>query len=205
MMRDAGIKADASKSQQPSEPEPSEPEPSEPEPSEPEPSEPEPSEPGPGKPKPEDPKPDPDKDRDAAAPSRCRPGVYAGTFSGSIQLIGLSLSSVTGTVQGELEGDGSDYLDMRDGRVVGVDQDGNRLTCSLSGRVNCATNEFEEGVLEDGVFHNVGSNSDTLFVGSAQASYSSQPFSLVGTFSVEATDTASLFGGRGTWSLIRNE
>jgi hypothetical protein len=138
-------------------------------------------------------------------PVRCKPGVYTGTFSGSIQLIGLSLSSVTGTVRADLVSDATaEHLDFHDGHVVGVDQDGNRLTCGLAGRVNCADFQLEEGRLEAGIFHNLDSNSDTAFIGSAQAMYSQQPHSVVGTWQVEAKDS-SLLGGRGTWSLILSQ
>jgi hypothetical protein len=136
---------------------------------------------------------------------RCRPGVYTGTFSGSLQLIGLSLSPVTGTVRAELVADATaEHLDLHDGHVVGVDQDGNRLTCALVGRINCADFQFVEGRLEDGKFHNLDSNSDTAFTGSAQAMYSQEPHSVIGTWQVEATDT-SLLGGRGTWTLVFSE
>jgi hypothetical protein len=133
---------------------------------------------------------------------RCKPGVYTGTFSGSIQVIGLSLSTVTGTVRAKLERDASgEHLVIRDGRVSGVDQDGNMLACGLSGTIGCEDQQLVDGRLEDGNFHNVGSDSDTAFAGAVQAMYSDEPHSLVGTWTVEATDT-SLLGGRGTWSLI---
>ena len=139
--------------------------------------------------------------------SDCRPGPYTGTFSGSIQLVGLSLSSVNGTVRAELRRDGSsDHMELTDGRVMGVDQDGNRLTVNLSGKVNCATDQLEDGKLTDGNFHNVDSDSDTPFIGKAEANYSRDPYSIVGTFTVEAKDssiTSLLVSGRGTWSLIR--
>ena len=141
---------------------------------------------------------------DEASSARCKGGAYTGTFSGSIQLIGLSLSSVTGVVRADLTLDASgEHLDMHDGSVMGVDQDGNRLTVNLTGRVNCKTDQLENGKLENGNFHNVGSDSDTAFIGSAEATYSRDPHSVVGTFSVEATDT-SLLTGRGTWTLIRS-
>jgi hypothetical protein len=141
----------------------------------------------------------------ATTQSSCQPGLYAGTFSGSIQLIGLSLSTVTGTVRAQLVLDASGtQLDLHDGRVMGLDQDGNRLTSDLTGTVNCQTEQLENGKLANGIFHNVGSDSDTAFIGTAQATHASDPHSLVGTFAVEAPDTL-VIGGRGTWSLIRNE
>lgn len=142
---------------------------------------------------------------DASMPqpsSRCRPGVYTGSFTGSLQLIGVSLGSVTGTVRARLELDvDGDYMHFHDGHVVGVDTDGNMLSCDIAGRVNCDNFQLEEGRLEDGNFHNLGANSDTPFTGTVQATYSEEPHSVVGTWQVEATD-AAYFGGRGTWSLV---
>lgn len=136
----------------------------------------------------------------------CKEGVYAGTFSGSIQLIGLSLSTVTGTVRTELMlNPAGTYLELRDARVVGVDQDGNTLTVDLSGNINCMSNALEDGTLANGVFHNVASNSDTLFTGEAQAMYSDAPHSVVGSFTVTAEGLVPLLTGRGTWSLIIND
>jgi hypothetical protein len=136
----------------------------------------------------------------------CKEGVYAGTFSGSIQLIGLSLSTVTGTVRTELRlNPAGTYLEIRNARAMGVDQDGNTLTVDLSGNINCTSNAFEDGTLTNGVFHNVASNSDTLFTGEAQAMYSDAPHSVVGTFTVTAEGLVPLLTGRGTWSLIIND
>jgi hypothetical protein len=136
----------------------------------------------------------------------CKEGIYAGTFSGSIQLIGLSLSTVTGTVRAELMlNPAGTYLEIRDARVVGVDQDGNTLTVDLSGNLNCMSDALEDGTLANGVYHNVASNSDTLFTGEAQATYSEDPHSVVGTFTVVAEGLVPLFTGRGTWSLIIND
>jgi hypothetical protein len=135
--------------------------------------------------------------------SRCKPGVYSGTFNGSIQLIGLSLSTVTGTVRTELKSDDANaHLALRDARVVGVDQDGNPLTVELSGVINCESLQLEDGRLERGNLHNNNSDTDTAFTGKAQAMYSQDPHSVVGNWTVEATDTAALLTGKGTWSLI---
>jgi hypothetical protein len=136
----------------------------------------------------------------------CREGIYAGTFGGSIQLIGLPLSTVTGTVRTalRLNPDGT-YLEIRDARVVGTDQDGNRLTVDLSGNINCITNVVEDGALTNGILHNVASNSDTAFTGEVQAMYSADPHSVVGTWTVTAEGLVPLLTGRGTWSLILNE
>jgi hypothetical protein len=139
------------------------------------------------------------------ASTHCKAGVYAGTFTGSIQVVGLSLSSVTGTVRAKLVYDSAkNTLDVHEGRVMGVDQDGNRLTCDLSGSINCGNDELEAGKLDHGIFHNVESDTDTAFVGTLQGTYAQDPHSVVGTWRVEAQDT-SLLGGRGTWTLVRNE
>jgi hypothetical protein len=138
-------------------------------------------------------------------PVRCKPGIYTGTFTGSIQLAGLSLSSVTGTVRAEMTLDAAAAHLVFDGaKVMGVDQDGNRLTVELSGKVNCADNRLEDGRLKNGNFRNIDADSDTAFTGAAEATYSQEPYSLIGTFTVEAQETA-LLGGRGTWSVLLSE
>lgn len=146
--------------------------------------------------------PEPQQPDSSTPKSRCRPGLYTGTFTGSLQLIGVTLSPVTGTVRAMLDlNETGGHLELHNGRVAGVDQDGNRLTCSISGRVNCDDFVLEDGLLQDGVFHNVGSDSDTAFMGSVEGMYSEDPYSLVGTFQVEAKDS-SLFTGRGTWNIL---
>jgi hypothetical protein len=135
----------------------------------------------------------------------CREGIYSGTFSGMIQVFGLSLSTVTGTLSTNVRiNPAGTYLEIRDARVAGVDQDGNTLTVDLSGNINCMSNELEDGTLTNGVYHNVASNADTQFTGQAQAMYSDNPHSVVGTFTVQARDFAALLTGRGTWNLIRS-
>lgn len=139
-----------------------------------------------------------------AKPTHCKPGVYTGTFSGMIQLLGLTFSSVNGTVRAQLKPAVPDRLDIVDGKVFGVDPDGNRLTVELYGSVNCATDVLEDGRLERGIFHNSAANSDTPFVGTVNAVYSTEPHSLVGTFVVQANDV-SLLTGKGTWSVIAGQ
>ena len=124
----------------------------------------------------------------------------------SLQLIGVSLSTVTGSIRTELMlNPAGTYLEIRDARVVGVDQDGNTLTVDLSGNINCTSNALEDGTLSNGVLHNVASSTDTLFTGEAQAMYSEDPHSDVGTFTVTAEGLVPLLTGRGTWSSIIND
>lgn len=137
---------------------------------------------------------------------RCREGIYAGTFGGSIQLIGLPLSTVTGTVRTTLRlNPDRTYLELRDARVVGTDQDGNRLTVDLSGNINCMTHVVQDGALTNGILHNVASSSDTAFTGEVQGMHSADPHSVVGTWTVTAEGLIPLLTGRGTWSLLLNE
>jgi hypothetical protein len=86
--------------------------------------------------------------------------------------------------------------------VMGVDQDGNMLTVTLSGNINCMTDEVQDGMLMNGVFHSASSNSDTQFTGTVMGTYSADPHSVVGTWTAQARDFPALLTGRGAWSLI---
>jgi hypothetical protein len=145
--------------------------------------------------------------RDAAQSNvHCMPGEYAGTFTGSVEVIGVSLSSVSGVVRAVLTLDASrQRLQMESGLVAGVDQSGNSVAVDLSGSINCATNQVEGGRLDNGVIHIRSSDTDISFIGTVQAAYSADPYSLVGTWTIEAPGTASLLTGQGTWSLALRE
>lgn len=138
-----------------------------------------------------------------ATTTACQPGPYSGTFTGSVQLIGLALSSVTGTIRAELELDASnDSLRLRDARIQGIDQSENEVTGMLTGTINCRTRELEEGKLEDGKYHSKNeTGSSTSFSGTTRASYASDPPSATGTWQAVADDM-QLLAGQGTWSLV---
>jgi hypothetical protein len=146
--------------------------------------------------------------RDAAIgvmETRCAPGIYTGQFNGSIQLVGLALSSVTGTIRAELKLDaGKQHLAIQDARVIGVDQDGNSLDVALTGSVDCATFRLDDGRLDHGIYRNTVSGVEQTFNGDVQGTYSQAPSSVLGTWLVETTDT-SLLGGRGTWTILLSE
>jgi hypothetical protein len=143
---------------------------------------------------------------DAGKPStvnpNCREGDYDGTFNGSLQLLGVSASTLSGTVRGELEmNPAGTYLELRDAPVMGVDQSGNTLSAKLSANINCMNHELTNGELRDGVFHNVAANTDTAFSGMVEGMYTEDPASVTGTWMVRANDFPVLLSGRGGWNL----
>lgn len=135
-------------------------------------------------------------------PQNCKPGVYAGTFSGSLYAIGLPVSTVTGAINANLTLDLFGlYLNVRDLMVVGSDESGNTLTVSVSGNINCTTLQLEDGLLENGNYYMVGTGTAVQFVGVAAGTYRMSPYSINGTWSVEAQDSI-LLGGDGGFSLV---
>jgi hypothetical protein len=139
---------------------------------------------------------------DAGANTLCRPGAFTGAFSGEIEAGGTALGSVTGTVHAQLVLDVTAlYLEFRDARIMGMDQDGNTMNVALSGAINCLTDQIEDGRLESGVFHYIEPAADITFVGTIAGTYARDPHSVLGTWSV-AADASSLLGGRGTFSLV---
>jgi hypothetical protein len=132
--------------------------------------------------------------------------MYAGAFIGSVELAGLSLISVTGIARTMLTVDDSgQHLRMEEGLVEGADQSGNSFAVELTGSINCLTNQVEEGRLENGVFRLGSTATDLSFNGTVQGDYFEEPYSLVGTWTVEALDIASLLTGGGTWSISPND
>jgi len=139
----------------------------------------------------------------AAGASSCTPGLYSGIFTGSIQLVGLSLSSVTGTVRAQLELDttDNDMLILHEARVQGVDQSNNEVTGQLTGKLRCSTRELQDGRLENGDYHGQNANKGTAFSGTTRARYASDPPSATGTWQA-AADDLQVLSGQGTWSLV---
>lgn len=139
------------------------------------------------------------------ATALCEPGLYTGTFAGQIDAAGAALSSVTGSVRAQLVWDvGMLYMLITDARVMGLDQDGNTLTVSLSGAINCITGLIEDGRLDNGVFHIAEAATDLTFLGTVEGSYSRDQQTLLGTWS-GAADASSLIAGRGSFSLVASQ
>lgn len=150
--------------------------------------------------------PTPPKTQEAlSAAGGCTPGVYVGTFNGSLELLQFaSLSSITGNIRAELVQDGPQALTLRNAQVIGVDQDQNQLTATLSGRLNCATHQLENGKLESGSYHLKALDSAAAFSGETTAMHLDSPPSAVGTWQATANDLM-LLGGRGTWNLVLDD
>jgi hypothetical protein len=131
----------------------------------------------------------------------CLPGVYNGTFSGSLQAAGLAVGTITGAINTNLTLDLLGlYLNVIDLRVVGADESGNTVTVTVSGNINCATLQLEDGLLTDGKYYLVATRTELAFTGFAQGAYTTSPHALNGTWNVETQGTA-LLGGNGEFSL----
>jgi len=139
------------------------------------------------------------------AAKSCTAGLYTGSFSGSLELIQLAaLGSITGTIRAELTPDGAHRLMLRNARVVGVDKDQNTFTATLTGQLNCATHELENGKLESGSYQLKALATQAAFSGETTAMHLDDPPSAVGTWQATANDNV-LLGGRGTWNLVLDE
>jgi hypothetical protein len=150
--------------------------------------------------------PEPGKAASAGATSqatqRCAPGNYSGTFAGTVQVLTLPVTGITGIVTAELvQNKAGDTLAIASSRVEGMADEKTSITAKLVGVVNCATLELEGGGLTEGVLKGRDLfNQDTsmMFSGSASAMYSSGPPALKGMWQA-APDSA--LSGSGTWSI----
>lgn len=139
--------------------------------------------------------------RSMASP-RCVPGNYVGTFGGTVQLIGLPVLGITGTVVAELVANqAGDSLAIASSRIEGMANEQSSVTAKLVGIVNCTTLQLEGGALEHGLLTTpnvLGESSTMTFSGKAEATYSSSPAALQGTWQA-APDSA--LSGSGSWSI----
>jgi hypothetical protein len=150
--------------------------------------------------------PEPSKAPSAGATSpatqRCTPGNYSGTFAGTVQVLTLPVTGITGIVTAELvQNKAGDTLAIASSRVEGMADEKTSITAKLVGVVNCATLELEGGGLTEGVLKGrdlFDQDTSTTFSGSASAMYSSGPPALKGMWQV-APDSA--LSGSGNWSI----
>jgi len=135
----------------------------------------------------------------------CQPGQYTGEFSGELAAAGISVSVVAGPVAATLTlaADGR-YLDISDATVFGRDALGSTVRATLTGRVNCATLEIEDGQLERGRYYNAARRASLSFDGVANGTYATNPHGLQGTWSVSAR-IAEIITGEGEFTLVRSE
>lgn len=135
----------------------------------------------------------------------CQPGQYTGEFSGELAAAGISVSVVAGPVTATLtlDADGR-YLELGDATVVGRDVLGSTVWATLTGRINCATLELEDGQLERGRYYNASRRSSLSFDGVALGTYAANPHALRGTWSVSAR-IAEIITGEGEFTLERSE
>jgi len=140
---------------------------------------------------------------------RCRPGVYAGTFSGELHLANLPVGNVSGMVRAKLQiADGSDNLTVS-GVIVGADDEGNPVRADVSGLLDCATHQLV-GRLEHGRYEVprllAAGTTPSEFGGAVTAAYSDNPPSAAGMWrtdqmALSLTSPSSLLTGEGSWSV----
>lgn len=132
----------------------------------------------------------------------CAPGNYVGTFAGTIQVLGLPVNRITGTVIAELVANkAGDSLAIASSRIDGMANQQTSVTAKLMGVVNCKTLELEGGALDDGELsasNLFGESGKMTFRGKAAGTYSSNPATLQGTWQA-APDSA--LSGSGNWSI----
>jgi hypothetical protein len=128
--------------------------------------------------------------------SECRPGVYAGVFDGPVTFAVGSINAVSGTVTAKLVAEASgDALQVRDGVITGMDSTGIGMSAKWTGRLNCATKQLENGLLEAGAWEN-----GSTFIGTLEGMYSLNPYALSGTWQVESGEIP-FAGGNGKWRM----
>jgi hypothetical protein len=140
---------------------------------------------------------------DASAPpmpSPCKPGLYSGAFSGSVRANDELIATIDGPLRAELVLDsGAANLELREAGVTIVDRDENRLTITLSGRINCPSRKLQQGSI-DGSFYYADSRMSFSFHGAIDGSYMPDPAGVTGTWSGESDDIARV-SAEGTWDL----
>ena len=133
---------------------------------------------------------------------RCTPGDYVGAFAGTVQVLSLPVVGITGTVTAELVANkAGDALVIASSRIEGMADEQTKVTAKLTGTVNCATLELEDGALADGVLTTpglLGESSTTTFSGKASALYASGPPALKGMWQAAPNSALS---GSGSWSV----
>lgn len=145
------------------------------------------------------PNPNPNPERDAASEPvdpedgslgedppqmNCMPGVYNGSFSGEITVLGFLNLPIDGSISIQVRtSDVGASLSIEDGTIEGSDQDGNPVIADVEGVLNCTTNKLENGVLKNGTYTRKALNSTVAFEGTVTADYVPGPVpSIKGTW-----------------------
>jgi hypothetical protein len=150
----------------------------------------------------------PDAARDAAPDAtppapKCTAGTYKGKFMGVVLvefIIPLFEISIMGDISLTLAPDTGDRFKVQTGTVVGQDTDGNALTATVTGNVNCATGNVENGKLQ-GTYVRPPIFNEITFTGAVAGKYTNAPPAASGTWQTETATTDLLKGGNGTWSV----
>lgn len=155
---------------------------------------------------PKPPVPDAGKPPPVDAGSRCVAGVYTGTFSGEISaLLGVIRRDINGTISITVADTGTgDRLRIQAGALSGKDENGNPVTATVNGTINCTSGRLENGELVDGKY--VGPDpltqrtTTTEFSGSLTGTYSFDPPSASGQWEVR-DERRIARGGEGEWRI----
>lgn len=141
----------------------------------------------------------------AAATLRCRAGTYTGVFAGEIRaLVGIVRSDILGTLRFQLPAATGDRLTLQSGVLEGRDKDGHPIRASLSGTLNCATGQLENGRLRDGTYTKPdplvrGRNTTARFTGVVSGTLSGDPPVGRGSWAVDNDRNART--GSGSWAV----
>ncbi len=145
-----------------------------------------------------------DFDWEETAPgSICRAGHYVGTFEGtwasSFTFVGVPIP-VTGNVDMWLEeSSNGEFLEVSQGTISGVADFVFPYEVSISGRLDCRTKQFENGVLQNGIYI-VPGLPPVDWDGTVTASYDKTKGAFVNATWAGAERVNPAFTGSGFWT-----
>jgi hypothetical protein len=140
----------------------------------------------------------------APPPPPCTAGDYRGAFNGTVDVVIFEIPlfnvELTGTISLTAVAEpGTESFAVTNGRVTGQDTQGNAITGTVTGSLNCTTGKVEDGKLvgtyAGGLFQPVE------FTGNVVGTYTNTPPSANGTWATETASTPLLRGGSGTWNI----
>jgi hypothetical protein len=142
---------------------------------------------------------------DTAPPApKCTAGNYAGMFASSVfvELFGFPLFEIRlmGNISLSAAAQaGSDRFPIANGAITGADTDGNQVTATVTGSLNCTTGKVDDGRLSGKYLHPI--LGEILFDGAVAGTYTNTPPSANGTWQTETASTTLLKGAMGTWNV----
>lgn len=135
---------------------------------------------------------------------KCTAGKYAGMFAGSVfvELFGIPLFEIRlmGNISLSAAAEqGTDRFTIGNGAITGQDGDGNAITATVTGSLNCTTGKVENGRLNGKYLQPL--LGEIFFDGAVAGTYTNTPPSANGTWQTETASTTLLKGGMGTWNV----